>query len=375
VQPMIKALEHNNRSVVVKILFVILNEWLLLAICLAIVLAYIFPAFGSDGGPLNPNLSEDILVAIVFFCSGLIIKPEQLKDGLLSWPSHLIIQFFIFVVFPCFVYGFVGLFSQVLPASIFPHKIATGIIITDTLPTTITMAPIFTQASKGDMTVALVNASLSSLLSIFLCPFLVLLQLGSDVKIDFLNLIIHLVEVVVAPILGGLILQFLMGFTEITKKIITIVRTKLGIVNKFCLIILTYLIFCGTFIQKQNLSFFSGTVLATMTAILFFFHVLQLLLLFGFQVLIRAIGIKFSRPTIVAQIIVASQKTMTMAIPLIKAIFASNPTEMGIATLPVVIYHSIETIFAGILVSPFSKWIEQEEKEKELERKGNINIA
>ena len=61
---------------------------------------------------------------------------------------------------------------------------------------------------------------------------------------------------------------------------------------------------------------------------------------------------------------VASQKTMTMAIPLIRALFAGNPTEMGIVTLPILVYHSLETVTAGIMVTPFTKWVEAEEREK-----------
>jgi len=232
----------------------------------------------------------------------------------------------------------------------------------DTLPTTITMSPIFTQASKGSITIALLNASLSSLISIFICPFLVYIQLGSEIAVDYLALILQLAEIVVVPIAGGLLVQFLTSLSKITFEIRQFIVQNSGNVNKMCLILLTYLIFCGTFSAKGSIKYFSPQVIAVMSGILLFFHLIQLFLLFGFQVLLKQLGINFSRPTIVAQIIVASQKTMTMAIPLIKAIFPSDPVEVGIVTLPIVIYHSIETISAGILVSPFSNWV-QEEKE------------
>lgn len=355
-------------KIIKKIFFTILNEWLLIAICLTILAAYLFPDFGSDQGPLNPNFTENLLVGIVFFGSGLGLKFHQLKEGIFSWPSHLIIQIFVFAVFPCYVYGFVGLFFHYIPDNLFPFKIATGIIIMDTLPTTITMAPIFTQASKGSLTVALLNASLSSLLSIFICPLLVYLQLGSQIQIDYASLLLKLAEIVVIPIVGGLLLQFLMSLTTITTKIKNFITKYWGIVNKICLLFLTYLIFCGSFSEKETMHYFSPAVLGVMTGMLTFFHVLQLLLLFGLQVLIRQLGVKFDRPTIVAQIIVASQKTMTMGIPLIKALFPNDPVQIGLVTLPIIIYHSIETVSAGILVSPFSKWVDAEQDPEPVEQ-------
>jgi len=254
-----------------RIFFAILHEWLLIGICLAILFAYLWPKFGSEEGPLNPKLTENILVGIVFFGNGLGLKFQQLKEGVFSWPSHLIIQVFIFAIFPCYVYGFVGLFSANIPHHLFPFKIATGILIMDTLPTTITMSPIFTQASKGSITIALLNASLSSLISIFICPFLVYIQLGSEIAVDYLALILQLAEIVVVPIAGGLLVQFLTSLSKITFEIRQFIVQNSGNVNKMCLILLTYLIFCGTFSAKGSIKYFSPQVIAVMSGILLFF--------------------------------------------------------------------------------------------------------
>ena len=179
--------------------------------------------------------------------------------------------------------------------------VAAGIIITDSLPSTITMSPIFTQAAKGSLTIALFNACLSSLISIFMCPALVYIQLGSSIQVNYLQLIITLCEIVVGPIFGGLLVQWAMSYTKITVKIKSYFD-RLGIINKFCLIILTYIIFCGLFSSNTATSLFSGSVLAIMTVVLLVLHLIQLALIFGFQAILRVLGLTFKRPAIVAQV-------------------------------------------------------------------------
>lgn len=83
------------------------------------------------------------------------------------------------------------------------------------------------------------------------------------------------------------------------------------------------------------------------------------------------VGWGFSRETVAAHLFVGSvfstyfssvthfalgtEKTMTLAIPIIQILYGNN----GIVLIPVIAYHSIETIVGGIMLIPLRRWIRQ----------------
>lgn len=77
-----------------------LPDWFLTGMGVAIILAALFPAPGAEGGILHPELLTKAGIALVFFLNGAGLSFAALKDGVLRWRLHLIIQASTFLLFP-----------------------------------------------------------------------------------------------------------------------------------------------------------------------------------------------------------------------------------------------------------------------------------
>src|SRR3954470_11948801 len=67
-------------------------DWFLIGMAVAVLLAWLFPNSGAQGGSLHPELLTKIGVALIFFLHGLTLSFAALKAGTLRWPVHLVVQ-------------------------------------------------------------------------------------------------------------------------------------------------------------------------------------------------------------------------------------------------------------------------------------------
>ncbi|MCK5250989.1 MAG: bile acid:sodium symporter, partial [Spirochaetaceae bacterium] len=59
--------------------------------------------------------------------------------------------------------------------------------------------------------------------------------------------------------------------------------------------------------------------------------------------------LRFSREDLVSVVFTAPQKTLAMGVPLLTTIFAENPAVLGLAMLPILIYHPWQLIVSGVV--------------------------
>mmetsp|Transcript_3907 Transcript_3907/g.8516 ORF Transcript_3907/g.8516 Transcript_3907/m.8516 type:complete len:104 (+) Transcript_3907:1-312(+) len=59
-----------------------------------------------------------------------------------------------------------------------------------------------------------------------------------------------------------------------------------------------------------------------------------------------------------------THKTVAMGVPLINAIYESNPN-VGLYTLPLLIWHPMQLVIGSALAPKLSAWVEKEEKRLE----------
>ena len=106
-------------------------------------------------------------------------------------------------IVPCVVWGLTKL---LLHFEVLSEDLTTGMVIAASLPMTVNMVIVLTKASGGDEACALLNASLGSLLGVFVTPALLLLYLGQSSDIDFGQVVLKLCYRVLIPIAFGQIL-------------------------------------------------------------------------------------------------------------------------------------------------------------------------
>ena len=70
--------------------------WLLFAVFLAVL----FPAYGSKGGLLYPELSTNIGVWLIFFLQGIALPTSELTYGFCPKSLHVFVLTWNYIIFP-----------------------------------------------------------------------------------------------------------------------------------------------------------------------------------------------------------------------------------------------------------------------------------
>jgi sodium/bile acid cotransporter 7 len=291
-----------------------IKEWVVLGMIVVGILAYFFPHVGSKDGPLRIDIVNPILIGLTFFCIGLPMSIHSLKNALLNWKSHLLIQGTVFIMFPIFTYGVTGLLFHFIGGEYFPFPVALGVVITGSLPTTFDTGVIYSKICEADESLSVLNGTLSNLLGMLLTPLLLYIQLNSAIPLSsFQDVFLHLVEIALAPFLVSQLVHFGLHYmnwiTDNVKKFFGF----LSIVPKLVLVWLTFTTMCSTFLAKYSIT---ASAIAITIAFLTFIHFFMAFFVMGYLACFIKSGVKFTRKEIVTHVFLGSQKVMTLAIPI-----------------------------------------------------------
>ncbi|MFH1498583.1 MAG: bile acid:sodium symporter, partial [Verrucomicrobiota bacterium] len=139
----------------------------------AVLLAWAFPGPGAEGGWMHAHILNKVGVALIFFLNGAGLSFAAMKAGALHWRLHAVVQSATFIVFPL-----VGWAVYVIGEAALPGALGLGIFFLCALPSTVSSSVAMTSAARGNVPAAVFNATLSSLLGVFLTPLWVGLALG-----------------------------------------------------------------------------------------------------------------------------------------------------------------------------------------------------
>ena len=70
----------------------------------AVGLAWLAPDAAAKGGWLHPEVTTKVAIFVIFFLQGLSLPADEIKNGLLQYRTHLLIQAFIFILIPALVW-------------------------------------------------------------------------------------------------------------------------------------------------------------------------------------------------------------------------------------------------------------------------------
>lgn len=185
----------------------VFTDWFLCGMLLATLLAYVFPRFGSTGGAMHAEWVINIGVFLVFFLHGVNLSSEQISHGLKNMRLHLMVQGFTFIVFPL-----LWLLADTLLGTRIAPLLMLGFFYLCALPSTISSSVALTGSAGGNVPAAILNASLSSVLGIFLTPLLVSFVVGSGSGgIDLGATLLDLCAMLLLPLVLGQLVRPLLG--------------------------------------------------------------------------------------------------------------------------------------------------------------------
>ncbi|MFO1451641.1 MAG: bile acid:sodium symporter family protein [Opitutaceae bacterium] len=313
-------------------------DWFLSGMAIAVGLAWLWPEPGARGGSLHPELITKGGVALIFFLHGAALSFAALKAGTLRWPLHLVVQATTFILFPL-----IGLLTVWLLRNQVSPELRLGIFYLCALPSTVSSSVALTAAAKGNVPAAVFNATLSSLIGVFLTPLWIGLLLKSGGQpMPLGKVILDLVLWLLLPLALGQLSRPLIG------AFVTRHKKRIAVVDRLTILMLVYTSFCDSFQQ----GIWSGQswgmlVLTVAGAGLLFFVVMMLV-----GAASDALG--FNREDRITAVFCGSKKTLASGVPMAQLIFGSHPG-IGLILLPIMIYHPLQLILCGWLAGKWSR--------------------
>lgn len=315
----------------------LMTDWFLCGMLLATLQAYFFPRFGATGGAMHAEWVVNIGIFVVFFLHGINLSGEQIRHGLKNVRLHLMVQGFTFVVFPL-----IWLASDWLLGSHVPPLLMLGFFYLCALPSTISSSVALTGSAGGNVPAAILNASLSSVLGIFLTPLLVSFVVGSGAGgIDLGSTLLDLCLMLLLPLVLGQFLRRWLGAFFARYKRYT------SIIDKLVILLLVYAAFCNSMVSGIWREQGNGVLLS---AVLGSAVLLAIILWLTTR---TARALRFSNPDEIAAVFCASKKSLAAGVPMAALIFGNNPG-LGLILLPIMIYHPLQLIVCSILAERYA---------------------
>jgi sodium/bile acid cotransporter 7 len=314
------------------------RDWFFIGMLVAAVLAWVYPSPGAQGGWLYPEILTKAGVALIFFLHGMSLSFEAMKQGAMNWRLHAFIQIAVFLFFPA-----IGLVLMVGTYGWLSDDLRLGLFYLCALPSTVSSSIALTAAAGGNVPGAVFNATLSSLLGIFLTPLWIkMVWQGSGVSMPLGSVVLDLTLWILLPLIVGQILRrWLAAWARRNKSWI-------GVIDRLTILLLIYTSFCDSFVfgvwTKHGIVVVVAS--AIISVVIFYF------VLFVLGWVSDRLG--FNREDRIAALFCGSKKSMATGVPMAQLMFGANPA-LGLILLPIMIYHPFQLIVGGILANKWAK--------------------
>ncbi|HUD90999.1 bile acid:sodium symporter family protein [Sphingobium sp.] len=297
-----------------------LDPFLLLLIA-TVALASLLPARGE--GARIAGIVADAGIVLLFFLHGAKLSREAIWSGAKAWKLHLATLGTTFVAFP--ILGLiVGRFGFV------PSDMRAGLLFLTLLPSTVQSSIAFTAIARGNVAAAVVSASFSNLLGIFLTPLLVALLMqksGSGSLISLSSVEGIVLQLLLPFVVGHLMRPWIGGFIGRHKAMI-------GRVDRGSILLVVYSAFSAAVVEglwsqvsSEELLVLAGLCIGMLVLILLF------TLLLG-----RMLGL--SREDAIVLQFCGSKKSLASGVPIAGVLFPAST--VGPILLPIMLFHQIQ---------------------------------
>ena len=306
-----------------------------LALLGTITLASLLPVRGSAAAVMD--IATDLAIAALFFLHGARLSREAVRAGALHWRLHLTILACTFVLYPL-----LGLLTRPIAHSLLTPELYIGVLFLCALPSTVQSSIAFTSMAGGNVPAAVVSASLSSLLGVFLTPLLMSVLVGTQGGMAHPAEAIGkiLLQLLVPFVAGHLLRPWIGGWVERRRAI-------LRYTDQGTILLVVYTAFSAA----VNEGLWQKTPLPALLAVAGFAIVLLAVAMTLITWLARRLG--FSRTDEIPIVFCGSKKSLATGVPMAKVMFAAG--SLGAIVLPIMIYHQIQLIVCAVVAQRYAQ--------------------
>ena len=314
-------------------------DWFILSLIGMIILASQFPGPGIAEGPFSISWLANIGVSLIFFFYGLKLNRKKLVAGLSNWRLHILVQVSTFVLFPLLV-----LCLKPWLNSGETQVLWLGSFFLAALPSTVSSSVVMVSIAHGNIPAAIFNASISSLMGIFITPaWMALVTGGNNHAIDMSDVVKKLLLQILLPVVLGLLLN-----PTRLGKIAEKYSKQLKYFDQLTILSIVYTAFSDSFSQHMfsNLDVLELVLLgACLLGLVFVAYFIT-------GGVARLLG--FNREDTITTTFCGSKKSLIHGTVMAKVIFMGSPL-MGILLLPIMLYHALQLIAVSIIAQGMAR--------------------
>ncbi|MGB9249622.1 MAG: bile acid:sodium symporter family protein [Mycobacterium sp.] len=307
----------------------------LLAMAATVALAALFPARGGFADVMS--VVAEVVIALLFWLYGARLSPQQAWQGVKRWQLHLLVLATTFVVFPV-----LGLAARGLVPWLLNLDLYNGLLFLCLVPSTVQSSIAFTSIARGNVSAALVSASLSNIVGIALTPLLVVLLMNTSggARMDTTAARDVVVQLLLPFVAGQLmrpwIADWVARHTVLTKA-----------VDRGSILLVVYTAFSMGMVEH-----IWSSVNAWQLAIVAVVNAALLAVVLAFTWLVgRMAGL--DRGESIVLLFCGSKKSLASGLPMALVFFPA--ATVGVIMLPLMIFHQIQLLVCSVIASRLSR--------------------
>lgn len=317
----------------------------LISLVATVALAIVWPAGGETGGVLHMDLIAKYGVSVIFFLYGLTLDPHKMRAGLGHWRLHITVQLATFVLFPLIILAVSPIFSRLLPEPVW-----LGFFFLAALPSTVSSSVAMTSLAHGNVPVAIFNATLSSLIGVFVTPILMAWYASaSGDHMPLGDVLFKIIMLLLVPIIVGQIARrWLARWAHRHNKHIKLADRAIILAIVF-----------NSFADSMAAGIWSKQDSVVILEMIVGVNVLFIVVFFLMQIPCKLLG--FNREDTIAAVFCGSKKSLATGVPMGTLMFAGNPA-LGLIIAPIMLYHFFQLVIVSMIASRYAREAEQAAK-------------
>jgi solute carrier family 10 (sodium/bile acid cotransporter), member 7 len=279
----------------------------------------------------------DAAIALLFFLHGAKLPRTAIVQGLTHWRLHLTVFAGTFALFPL-----LGLALQPVGHALLTPELYLGVLFVCTLPSTVQSSIAFTSIAGGNVSAAVVSASMSNLIGIALTPLLVGLLLASHGSgASWQGVLDIMLQLLLPFALGHVARRWIGGFVDRHKPL-------LGYTDQGTILLVVYTAFSAAVVD----GLWRDTPISALLSTLAMCALLLALVMPTLTWAARRLG--FSREDEITIVFCGSKKSMASGIPMAKILFAGQLGGLGALVLPLMIFHQLQLMVCAVVARRYA---------------------
>lgn len=296
-----------------------------------IIAVFVLGLFAPATGAVATGVDRVSTVAVVllFFLYGARMSTSEVWAGLRNWRLQGGMFAATYLVFPV-----LGLAVQLLPESVLPGDLQTGLLYLSLLPSTIQSSVVFTSIARGNVAGAICGATVSNVLGIVLTPLLVGLimsraggPMGGSAGSTLLQLLL--------PFVIGQLVQPLIGDWVRSHKIVTLLT------DRGTILLVAY----SSVSEAERSGVWDGLTLGVLVVLV----AVCAVLLAAMLTLTWSGGcwLGLGRADRIALLMCGSKKSLATGLPMASVLF--GPVAAAGVALPVIVFHQLQLATCAVI--------------------------